>query len=290
MKKKLLLVLGMSMIIACVTACGANPASNEGEKAQNTTAEETKTETPAEDAPKAEDADTVEIMTYEFETFDGETVVIDENNIFSQEANDNPLEWDAIPEGAEQIAPGRDCIIFEDEYRYFVEDVTNNLVTIASKDPVEVSADDGEETFSNGTISFDYYPSIFAVMDDGNSVIASFIDENVEAAGSNVVEITVIPNADADAIIDEYINQYGIADENISDIDSFNGKEVTGKILTTGIAEAEGSELKTSDTAFIMQDGDNVVSIEVFRTIGPDEGTEMYIDDEIAIIFETLNF
>ena len=72
-------------------------------------------------------------QTYEFDTYDGDKVVIDDSNIVSQEANEDALEWEGLPEDAEQLAPGRDCILFSSGDNYYVEDVTNGLVTIANK-------------------------------------------------------------------------------------------------------------------------------------------------------------
>lgn len=74
-----------------------------------------------------------EYQTYEFETYDGGTVTIDASNIVSQEAVDDTLEWDALPDDAEQLAPGRDFILFGDAEYYYVEDGANGLVTIANK-------------------------------------------------------------------------------------------------------------------------------------------------------------
>ena len=71
--------------------------------------------------------------TYEFDTYDGTTVVIDDSNIVSQEANEDALEWEELPEDAEQLAPGRDCILFSSGDNYYVEDAANGLVTIATK-------------------------------------------------------------------------------------------------------------------------------------------------------------
>ncbi len=72
-------------------------------------------------------------QTYEFDTYDGGKVVIDDSNIVSQESVDVSLEWDELPEDAEQLAPGRDFILFSSGDKYYVEDAANNLVTIANK-------------------------------------------------------------------------------------------------------------------------------------------------------------
>ena len=78
-------------------------------------------------------SDTSEYQTYEFDTYDGTTVTIDDSNIVSQEANDDPLSWEDLPEDAEQLAPGRDYILFGSGDKYYVEDAANGLVTVANK-------------------------------------------------------------------------------------------------------------------------------------------------------------
>lgn len=82
---------------------------------------------------KTASADASAYQTYEFDTYDGETVKIDDSNIVSQVAVDEPLEWAELPEDAEQLAPGRDFVLFGDADNYYVEDATNGLVTTATK-------------------------------------------------------------------------------------------------------------------------------------------------------------
>ena len=72
-------------------------------------------------------------QTYEFETYDGDTVTIDDSNIVSQELVDEPLEWEDLPADAEQLAPGKDCVLLGDADNYYVEDAVNGFVTIATK-------------------------------------------------------------------------------------------------------------------------------------------------------------
>lgn len=71
--------------------------------------------------------------TYEFETFEGISVVIDENNVISQETVEDVLENANVPADAEVIAPGRDFVYLADDEYYYVEDAVDNLLTIAKK-------------------------------------------------------------------------------------------------------------------------------------------------------------
>ncbi len=72
-------------------------------------------------------------QTYEFDTYDGAKVVIDDSNIVSQESVDEPLEWAELPEDAEELAPGRSVVLFGNADNYYVEDATNGLVTTATR-------------------------------------------------------------------------------------------------------------------------------------------------------------
>ena len=76
-----------------------------------------------------------ELITYEFETYDGVKVVIDENSIVAQEASEDPEYSDLVSEEARGniIAPGRDFVYLEDENNYYVADLSRNLITVADK-------------------------------------------------------------------------------------------------------------------------------------------------------------
>lgn len=113
--KKEFFILVFICVILCVNVAGCSISSSSTSKKDN---EATITNTA--------------YQTYEFETYDGESVTIDVSNIVSQMACDEPLEWDELPADAEQMAPGRDFILFADENNYYVEDATNGLVTVAT--------------------------------------------------------------------------------------------------------------------------------------------------------------
>ena len=70
-----------------------------------------------------------EIVTYEFDTYDGKHVVIDETNIESQGSLDSGDIGDVS--FYEQIAPGKDVAYMWDGTYYYVEDYSRNLMTIA---------------------------------------------------------------------------------------------------------------------------------------------------------------
>ena len=72
-------------------------------------------------------------VTYEFETYDGDEVVIDESNIILQEKTSTPEESSDISSEAEIVAPGRDYVYMADDSFYYIADYENNLLTIATK-------------------------------------------------------------------------------------------------------------------------------------------------------------
>ena len=85
-----------------------------------------------------EPAETKELITYEFETFDNVKVVIDENSIINQEQSDDPenSELISVEAAGNIIAPGRDYVYLEDENYYYVADLSRNLITVADKSRV----------------------------------------------------------------------------------------------------------------------------------------------------------
>ena len=124
MKKRIVATMVAAVAAISLMGCGITTTS---------TYTETTTDADGNTTTTTETSD-AEYVTYEFETFDGFTVVINEGTILSQEACEEPLEWEGLPADAEQIAPGRDCILFQDAENYYVEDATNKLVTVAFRE------------------------------------------------------------------------------------------------------------------------------------------------------------
>lgn len=99
MKRKLVIMLGLTMLMACVSACGNNKTqTSDVKKEENVVTSETTdvveevvtTETSEIDEVVSEENNEVsEFITYEFETFDDE-VIIKADTILSQEPCDEP--------------------------------------------------------------------------------------------------------------------------------------------------------------------------------------------------------
>jgi len=82
---------------------------------------------------RGEDHKIADFKTYEFQTYDGSTISIDDKNIISQEKVEDVLENTIVPSDAEIIAPGRDYVYLADSKNYYVEDSVEQLLTIAKK-------------------------------------------------------------------------------------------------------------------------------------------------------------
>lgn len=294
MKKKLLTALGVTMLVVCMTACGSNSAEQTDDVAKTTESTEAagseNTEASATvgaEAATTENLDaTAGIREYEFETFDGETVVINEGNIVSQDACEEPLEWEGLPAEAEQIAPGRDCIIFADAENYYVEDATNKLVTVAFKELGDVIEDTDYAIFDNNVFTFRYDPKYFAVMEDEKYVTVSFYNEETETAGSNTITFTEKENADAMEVAKEYAKQYGAAEDSIDET-YLGSAGTTSYAFTISPTDESESGNKTRAAAYAVAKGDNVIVIEVLTHVEPDEGMDMFINDKIAEVLDT---
>lgn len=268
MKKKLLTVLGLTMVVACVSACASNNTNQ-----------------------PADATESIEIKayeTYEFETFDGDKVAINEGNIISQEAYDEPLEWDGLPADAVQLAPGRDVILFADSTNYYVEDATKKLVTVAFQELGDVIEDTDVAIFDNNVFSFEFDPEYFTVTEDEDTVTVSFYNEDIQTAGSNVITFTKVENSDAKEVIKSYMEKYDASKDEMVE-NYLGGDDVKGYSYATLDLGAEGSDLKTREAYYAVPCGKDVILINKFRTVGPDMDLENSIDaqlDKVILSFK----
>lgn len=287
MRKKLLVLLGLTMLVGSITACGSkneNRTDNTaGTTASTEIAESTET---AESTDVAESAEKAELKTYEFETFDGLTVVINEGNIISQEACKEPLEWESLPADAEQIAPGRDFILFADSTQYYVEDAANSLVTIAFKELGDVIEETDYAIFDNDIFSFHYDTDYFIVMEDEAYVTVSFYNEETQTAGSNTITFTVTENTDAKKVANELAEKYGVDVDSINE-SYFGADGVTAYTVSVLPTDKAESGNRTRSISYAVANGDDVIVIEVLTHVEPDEGMDMFINDKIAEVLDT---
>lgn len=227
-----------------------------------------------------------EYVTYEFETYDGTKVVIDETNIITQQEDKDVLESKLVPADAEVIAPGRDYVYLEDDTCYYVEDTTKNLVTIAAKGDAVVNGNPNVVAFGGEGYSLTYNPDAITLTPDEEtrSVTLSYTKDGVEMAGSNVMTFTVVDDATAEGVIQEQAASFG-EDADVTEVplnDNVTAFEVTFQ------GESEGSDLKTVQTYYGIQQGNNVILIDTFRTVDPNEDVQAGIDQEFDNVFQSL--
>jgi len=219
------------------------------------------------------------LTTYEFEDFDGATVVVDEANILCQRAEDQVLDTEIVPVHAEVIAPGRDYVYLADSFYYYVEDAANGLLTVAKK------SEDVEYAQVGDSFWFCYSPSSFASTADEDGLTLSYVREGVAAAGSNVVTFAKVDEASCKAFLEEKVNELG-GDVAAIIPASLSGVQGESYIYTTR-SESEESGLVVVEALYAVPNGAGLVFADVIRTIGPDEGTEMSIDADFEQIFQS---
>ena len=279
-------VLASLPLILCVCGC------NEGNKTNQDVSE------------IVDDEVQTGYQTYEFETFDGETIVIDEQNIMSQEKVDNVLETSLVPADAQIIAPGRDYVYLEDAEYIYVEDALKGLLTKAIKPAqeadmnTEADMDSQIEADSVGTYdieeyiapeySLSYDADSFEVFEDEttDSVTFSYCKENVEMAGSNVITFYVVRDVDAKSLIEEKTEAAGKDKSDIMEV-YLNDTDNMSYCFTYG-GESNDSGLNVVSTYYAVPCGSDTIFIDGFRTVGPDDAVEMTIDSGFEYIMQTL--
>lgn len=276
MRKKYFLLLGMVMVIGTLIGCGKNEEFTSDALKENT-------ETVDEMTDKEENA--TNYVTYEFETFDGDTIVIDSKNIVSQESDENPLESEKVPDDAEVIAPGRDYVYLADTSYYYVEDAENNLVTIANKNTSDIDNTDvdSDEVFSTDDYSISYTKGLFEAYEVRGFVRLSYCNSDLQFAGSNEIIITKDEGTTVDDIIQAIA---GDDKDNISD-GLLGNQEIPTKNYTRISKSPADDSLTLYDSFVVMQSGDDVITLEVIRTVGQDDETDMTIDGAFTHTFES---
>lgn len=271
MKKEFITILVLTLIAVCITAC----KPKEAQQTNNAVA-------------ATENTQVAGIQTYEFETFDGYTLAINEGNLVSQEPCDNPLEWDGLPENATQLAPGKDVILFEDEVNYYVEDATNKLVTIAFKELGDVIEDTGITVFDNNVFTFQFDANYFVVNEDSECVTVSFYNEGTQTAGSNTITFKQVKNANAMDVAKDFAKQYGVEENEIHET-IYGASEATAYTFSVYPSADDTSENKTRSMCAAVVAGNDVIVIEVLNHVEPDEGMDMYINDMLAFVLDTFS-
>lgn len=228
--------------------------------------------------------------TYEVETFDGTTVKIDDTNIISQEKVEDVLETTLVPSDAEVIAPGRDFVYLANADKYYVEDAVDQLLTVAKKSNTTENQNIKDDTveYSTDEYSLSYRKTSFETFEDAdnNSVTFSYCKDGVEAAGSNVITFTIVKDAKPKELLEEKVEAMGGKKSDVMELSLTATSETCYTYIQSG--SSTESELKTSQMLYAIPCGNDVIYVDGFRTIGPDEGVELSIDPDFEQIMQTL--
>lgn len=244
---------------------------------------------------KSEDAKETEPIIYEFETFDGAKVVIDENSIVAQESSEDPEHSELVSKEAEGniIAPGRDFVYLEDDNYYYVADLYRNLITVADKEKatVEVANDVAEDEeldenpgfFETDLWSISYDPDMWYgyISDEGN-VIINYLGE---VAGSSYIEISEMDVA--------------TAKEAVAILEEKKGKELTvnddidAEYTCTAYApdEVYGTGLYIADFYTIYENNGKVIIVDESVTHDDDDSraealAEIFLNTKNALVLK----
>lgn len=251
---------------------------------------EVKSEKVEKNLDSSEDKKEITYKTYEVETFDGTTVKIDDTNIISQEKVEDVLETTLVPSDAEVIAPGRDFVYLADADNYYVEDTVDQLLTIAKKNEIAENQTAKDETaeYSTDEYSLSYRKTSFEIFEDAdnNSVTFSYCKDGVEAAGSNVITFTIVKDAKPKELLEEKVEAMGGKKSDVMELSLTATSETCYTYIQSG--SSTESELKTSQMLYAIPCGNDVIYVDGFRTIGPDEGVELSIDPDFEQIMQTL--
>lgn len=228
--------------------------------------------------------------TYEIETYEGKKLLINETNIISQEKVEDVLETTLVPADAEVIAPGRDFVYLADADNYYVEDAVDQLLTIAKKSDTTEDSNSKADTaeYSTGEYHLNYSKTSFEMHEDKdtNSVTFSYCKDGVETAGSNVVTFYVVKNASPKELLAEKVKAVGGNKSDIMEVSLSATSEICYTYIQRGSSTESG--LNTSQMLYAIPHGKDVIYVDGFRTIGPNEGIEMSIDAAFEQIMQTL--
>jgi len=134
--------------------------------------------------------------------------------------------------------------------------------------------------------TFCYNPVDFmGYNDDANdSTTVSFINEDVQTAGSNFMTVTMHRDTTYDAVLDKV----SANSENPEYVMTYFGKDgiVSYVYLPESEASAE-SGLKVVEAYYAIPCGKDVIEINIFRTVSDDDEVEMRIDSSFEEIMNT---
>lgn len=275
-----------TFVMGAFTGCGS-------ESAQNTEAvaveKESAEEIPSEDTDFADESQaTTELVTYEFETYDNESVVLDETSITLQEVSENPEESEYITEAAAGniIAPGRDLVYMADDDNYYVADYSRNLITVADKSKAKVevisAARENPGAFETEDFSVSYDNEKWYGKVDENSVV--FLNCLEAVAGTSYIEISKSEFATPKEAIENIAKTKGqdLAEATQFEMNGYNTYSTWNNIPQ----DAEGPVL--DDFYLVFEKDGKVIVVDECITRDSDSGRAEELSYVFSDVIETI--
>jgi len=137
--------------------------------------------------------------------------------------------------------------------------------------------------YSNDDFSISYTDGFFEANEVRGMVRITYVNKDVKFAGSNEIIIT----KDEGTTVDEIAQAIaGDEKDQISD-GSLGAKAIPVKTFTRTSESPADSSLTLVDSFMVMQSGDDVITLEVIRTVGQDEETDMTIEGAFTHTLES---
>ncbi|GEM_PF-5271259 len=284
MVKTVLTVAMATMMAAMCVGCGSKDTQVTAEITVEDVAEEATVAEEAAPEEVAETTEATELVTYDFETYDGDHVVIDASNITVQEKTDDPEGSSYITAEAANnvIAPGRDYVYMADDNNYYVADYANGLITVATKgDESSAATDENPGAFDTDKFSVSYDTDKFygyVADEEAGTVILNYTGE---CAGTTLMQISPSDCASAEEALAEVAKTTGfeLADTNSVEV---NGCDVT---YTWHVIPNGTDGVIVDDFYKVYVKGDNVVLIDIMTTRDSDDSRA----EEISYLFDDIS-
>ena len=231
--------------------------------------------------------------TYEFDTYEGDHVVLDAASITAQETVDDPYSSDLVPADAETIAPGRDFEYLQDADNYYVLDFADSMVTVASKakatvTKTEVAEEATDETADTGTLvegtdgvldmatyTVSYEPDKFYGYYMSDDPDTGYVNYTGECAGTSIITISKSDCDTVDAAIEDLGAMYTLKTPSDVTVGSYTGKCTCEDIPT----DAEGIVI---DNVFsVIEANGSIYVINQSVTRDPDADRAQTVADEM---------
>lgn len=156
-------------------------------------------------------------------------------------------------------------------------------------DSVSVSdsvANAKDVVYSTDDYSITYNTKNFKQLDVRGNIQFSYCNEEVKAPGSNVIIITKEEGTTVADVMGNIVKTRGMTESDVTDV-TVGEQAIPGKSITSKSESPAGNDLNLHDTVILVQSGSDVISLELIRTVGSDEETEMTIEGAFTSTFES---